>query len=303
MDALHVGLRLHALYTDGEYYPAEVVEVSRSLRRWSRPVKVKFAGYGNTAWCAVSELRSKVFRASRPVQAEVTLPRRRQSRAHGQRGRRDSAPPPVAREISGHAVWTPQTECGVCFDRAKPTDVTMCGHFFCDPCLQRWRRDGQNSCPACRQPLEGSWRTMVPGWERQARMMQEQERASRAAREGERELSLDDGLDIHFRRSHEQLAEQLRAESARRERQERERQASRRQDVEQQERERWGRERAAMALHAREPSPDDWLFESDHLDSLRDEYPDLSDDALEDIYDDRMQADAEEFGGYCSDSS
>lgn len=58
--------------------------------------------------------------------------------------------------------------------------------------------------------------------------------------------------------------------------------------------------------HVREPSPESWLddfFEDDHLEFLRDEFPDLSDDALENINHDRIVADAMEFGGYRSDSS
>jgi len=58
--------------------------------------------------------------------------------------------------------------------------------------------------------------------------------------------------------------------------------------------------------HVREPSPESWLddfFEDDHLEFLRDEFPDLSDDALENINYDRIVADAMEFGGYRSDSS
>jgi len=65
------------------------------------------------------------------------------------------------------------------------------------------------------------------------------------------------------------------------------------------------RERAARAVRARESSPDDFCddFFEGHLDFLRDDHPELSDTALEDIYHDMLQADADEFGGYCSDRS
>lgn len=214
MDVLRVGLRLHALHADGEYYTAEVVQLLAPSRGSPRPVKVKFAGYEETAWRALSELRSKVLRGH---PRGPTVQPRRQGARRGEESRaaagRVAAPtvsrsitrgavprPPSRRDVltawglsrwesrgawslqeargsaeraqaasrrgtavpnlagtsitaNQHAVWTPQTECGICYRRVRPTEVTMCGHFFCDACLQRWRLEGQNACPHCRQPL------------------------------------------------------------------------------------------------------------------------------------------------------
>jgi len=114
--------------------------------------------------------------------------------------------------------------------------------------------------------------------ERQERTTWEQEWTARATRE--HELLPDGGFDLQFQRAEEEEEEESEPES---------------ESVSE-----------TMAVHLREPSPDGWLddcFEDNHLEFLRDEHPDLSDDALEDIYYDRMQADAEEFGGYCSDNS
>lgn len=194
MDVLRVGLRLHALHADGEYYTAEVVQLLAPSRGSPRPVKVKFAGYEETAWRALSELRSKVLRGhprgptvqprrqgarrgeeSRAAAGRVAAPtvsrgawselqeairELQEARGSAERAqaasRRGTAVPNLAGTsitANQHAVWTPQTECGICYRRVRPTEVTMCGHFFCDACLQRWRLEGQNACPHCRQPL------------------------------------------------------------------------------------------------------------------------------------------------------
>mmetsp|Transcript_84300 Transcript_84300/g.247266 ORF Transcript_84300/g.247266 Transcript_84300/m.247266 type:complete len:1173 (-) Transcript_84300:83-3601(-) len=60
-DKLEVGLKLNAKYSDGEFYPAEIVQISESKRRAKAPVKVHFTGYGSEddAWLAIEDLKSK----------------------------------------------------------------------------------------------------------------------------------------------------------------------------------------------------------------------------------------------------
>mmetsp|Transcript_3882 Transcript_3882/g.9113 ORF Transcript_3882/g.9113 Transcript_3882/m.9113 type:complete len:655 (+) Transcript_3882:134-2098(+) len=61
MDNLEVGMKLHALYTDGEYYPAIIVNISTGKARKGAPVKVSYVGYGEeeNTWLPLSKLKSK----------------------------------------------------------------------------------------------------------------------------------------------------------------------------------------------------------------------------------------------------
>jgi predicted NBD/HSP70 family sugar kinase len=59
-DKLEVGMKLHAKYTDGEFYPATVVTVSDSAKRKKAPVKVAYVGFdGSDAWLPLESLKSK----------------------------------------------------------------------------------------------------------------------------------------------------------------------------------------------------------------------------------------------------
>lgn len=56
-DSLVAGDQLHALFSDGEYYPAEVVAVKKKSKA---PVKVSYKGYpGADAWLPLESLKSK----------------------------------------------------------------------------------------------------------------------------------------------------------------------------------------------------------------------------------------------------
>lgn len=74
IDALEVGMRLHAKYTDGEFYLAEVVSVSKSQKRAKAPVKVSYLGYGteDQSWLSLSDLKSKKLPISTEVKAAAT---------------------------------------------------------------------------------------------------------------------------------------------------------------------------------------------------------------------------------------
>jgi len=65
--SLEAGMRIHAKYTDGEFYPAEVIAVSRSKKRGKAPVKVHYRGYGNDedAWLGRDALKSKKIPAEK----------------------------------------------------------------------------------------------------------------------------------------------------------------------------------------------------------------------------------------------
>lgn len=57
---LEAGMKLHALYTDGEYYPAEVLQVSTAKNRSKAPVKVSYKGFeGSDTWLSLDKLKSK----------------------------------------------------------------------------------------------------------------------------------------------------------------------------------------------------------------------------------------------------
>jgi len=61
VEKLEVGLKLKALYTDGEYYPATIELISESKNRAKAPVKVRFTGYeaSSDRWLGVDSLISK----------------------------------------------------------------------------------------------------------------------------------------------------------------------------------------------------------------------------------------------------
>ncbi|KAG8195097.1 hypothetical protein JTE90_013575 [Oedothorax gibbosus] len=51
------------------------------------------------------------------------------------------------------------TKCAICLRSAReyklnkrPVAKTPCGHFFCIPCIFRWKKSSQN-CPSCRQVM------------------------------------------------------------------------------------------------------------------------------------------------------
>jgi predicted NBD/HSP70 family sugar kinase len=59
VEKLEVGLKLKALYTDGEYYAATVAQISQSKNRAKAPVKVSFTGYDEDRWLGIDSLISK----------------------------------------------------------------------------------------------------------------------------------------------------------------------------------------------------------------------------------------------------
>jgi len=61
VENLQEGMRLHAMYSDGEFYPATVVTVSTTKKRAKAPVKVHFEGFGDEhdTWLDVDSLKSK----------------------------------------------------------------------------------------------------------------------------------------------------------------------------------------------------------------------------------------------------
>lgn len=76
VDAIEVGMKLHAIYkADGEYYPAEVVDVSDAKKRAKAPVKVHYKGEDEEydAWVPVESLKSKKLPKSAIGAAPATL--------------------------------------------------------------------------------------------------------------------------------------------------------------------------------------------------------------------------------------
>jgi xylulose-5-phosphate/fructose-6-phosphate phosphoketolase len=62
VDQISVGMKLHAKYSDGEFYPAEVVSVSTSAKRTKAPVKINFTGYAEEQWVSLKDLKSKALK-------------------------------------------------------------------------------------------------------------------------------------------------------------------------------------------------------------------------------------------------
>jgi len=60
-DNLEKGMTLQAMYSDGEFYKATVVDVSSSQKRAKAPVKVRFIGYEDDGdeWKSLDKLKSK----------------------------------------------------------------------------------------------------------------------------------------------------------------------------------------------------------------------------------------------------
>jgi len=68
VDDLAVGMRLHAKYRDGEFYPATVEQVSYS-KKWAKaPVMIRFLGYDDdAAWVSLDKLKSKAIAKTTPA--------------------------------------------------------------------------------------------------------------------------------------------------------------------------------------------------------------------------------------------
>ena len=43
-------------------------------------------------------------------------------------------------------------ECNICLDTASDPVVTMCGHFYCWPCIAMWL-ERSNQCPVCKSGI------------------------------------------------------------------------------------------------------------------------------------------------------
>mmetsp|Transcript_58779 Transcript_58779/g.182592 ORF Transcript_58779/g.182592 Transcript_58779/m.182592 type:complete len:703 (-) Transcript_58779:280-2388(-) len=73
MEGLEEGTKLRAKYTDGVFYPAEVVTTSAAKKRAKAPVKVHFVGYGaeDDTWLPLSDLKSKKLPAAPAVDLSV----------------------------------------------------------------------------------------------------------------------------------------------------------------------------------------------------------------------------------------
>jgi predicted NBD/HSP70 family sugar kinase len=63
-------MKLHAKYTDGEFYPAEVVAVN-TKKKGGKPVKVTFVGYNDSVWMSLDNLKSKKIKQE-PATAKAT---------------------------------------------------------------------------------------------------------------------------------------------------------------------------------------------------------------------------------------
>ena len=68
---LEKGQRLQALFTDGTWYAATVVEVSKAKKKAKAPVKVHYNGYGDDedAWVGADGLRSKLIKGGKAAPA------------------------------------------------------------------------------------------------------------------------------------------------------------------------------------------------------------------------------------------
>jgi len=60
-DLVETGMKLHAKFSDGEFYPAEVVTVKAGKNAGKKPVKIKFTQYPDEkdVWMSMDDLKSK----------------------------------------------------------------------------------------------------------------------------------------------------------------------------------------------------------------------------------------------------
>lgn len=56
-ESLTVGMKVKAKFSDGQFYPAEIIEVSTAKKRAKAPVRVSFEGYEGASWLALDELQ------------------------------------------------------------------------------------------------------------------------------------------------------------------------------------------------------------------------------------------------------
>merc|ERR1712070_524991 len=70
LSLLEKGTRLQAMASDGVWYAAEVVAVSKTKNRSKAPIRVNFVGYTKDSdeWVGVDKVRSKVLKGGKPVQ-------------------------------------------------------------------------------------------------------------------------------------------------------------------------------------------------------------------------------------------
>jgi|Transcript_87878 hypothetical protein len=75
-ESLKVGMKLKAKFTDGQFYPAEVIEVSTGKKRAKAPVRVAFDGYDGSSWLALDELQmsKKAKKAASKAKAAAAKP-------------------------------------------------------------------------------------------------------------------------------------------------------------------------------------------------------------------------------------
>ena len=305
MDALQVGMRLHALHADGEYYAAEVVALARGR------AQVRFAGYDAVAWCAPSQLRSRALRGSRaaevPAAGRPEAPRASaaQRGAEASRARRLATRSQIRAQrlaAAGEQDLPDDVECAICYQAVRGQGVALpCADYGCSSifhwgCIAPWM-ERNPSCPLCRRE--------VPVLEEQrasqilAQQQAEEQQAARRHAEEQR------ASQIRAQR----LAEQERAAQQQAREQQRLRQI-RAQQLAEEERlaaaRRAEREREEREREEREQFFDDCDDDYDQhvvLECLREEFPGASDGELWDRYHDRLQEDAEEFGGYNSGGS
>merc|ERR1719272_1941402 len=75
-DLLAVGTKVTALFSDGKYYAAAIVDASKSKKRAKTPYKVHYNGYGEDedAWVGVDSIRSKLLTAKGAKGAKAAEP-------------------------------------------------------------------------------------------------------------------------------------------------------------------------------------------------------------------------------------
>lgn len=47
-------------------------------------------------------------------------------------------------------IFNTHEQCSVCWDNAFLVEWGTCTHSFCDDCVERWRQQGNHTCPLCR---------------------------------------------------------------------------------------------------------------------------------------------------------
>mmetsp|Transcript_73687 Transcript_73687/g.159458 ORF Transcript_73687/g.159458 Transcript_73687/m.159458 type:complete len:259 (-) Transcript_73687:64-840(-) len=204
MDALHIGMRLHASHSDGEYYAAEVVALKRGR------VQVRFVGHGETAWCTKKQLRSRALKGSRAREQVAPAEQRRAEYLQAQGGQAATAGPQVEQSQAPSAAAAQRSAEHPAQRRATRRQIQA--HRLA---LTEQQRAAQR-CTLQQHPKQTKdWRLPWETLEEQVKAQQQAEQQHAAQRLAEKQRAAQCLAEQQRARSEQQLAAQRQVEAQR----------------------------------------------------------------------------------------